>query len=100
MPAEPLSKTGAAAEPRTPALRSRLLLALNATMAGVAIALALIGAVIVTRVVRTGNDRVLGGALATTAESVQVEHGKLLLFSLHPACASPSSFLKRTKGFQ
>ncbi|MED5544734.1 MAG: sensor histidine kinase N-terminal domain-containing protein [Pseudomonadota bacterium] len=85
MPAELHREAGTPADARTPALRSRLLLAMIAPMAGVAIVLALIGAVIVTRVVRTGNDRVLGGALAAIAESVQVEHGKLLLFPLHPA---------------
>ncbi|WP_052322032.1 sensor histidine kinase [Novosphingobium sp. MBES04] len=63
----------------TPALRTRLLVAMLGPMVGVAIVLGVIGALIVTDAVRRANDRVLGGALGAIAETVEAERGEVTL---------------------
>jgi two-component system sensor histidine kinase TctE len=74
-----------AAEPkRATSLRHRLLAAMMGPLVIPALALGLIGWVLIADVVRRTNDRVLGGALGAIAETVQVERGEVTL-DLPPA---------------
>lgn len=61
------------------ALRSRLLAAMLGPLFGVAILLGVVGGVLIGDAVRRAGDRVLGGALAAIAETVQVERGQVTL---------------------
>jgi two-component system sensor histidine kinase TctE len=65
-------------------LRHRLLTAMMVPLVIPALALGLIGWVLISDVVRRTNDRVLGGALGAIAETVQVERGEVTL-DLPPA---------------
>ena len=67
------------AEPRTPALRTRLLVAVLGPLLAAAILIGVVGATLIADVVRRTNDRVLGGALGAIAETVQVERGEVTL---------------------
>ena len=64
------------AETRTPALRTRLLVAVLGPLLAAAILIGVVGATLIADVVRRTNDRVLGGALGAIAETVQVERGE------------------------
>lgn len=61
------------------ALRSRLLAAMLGALFGVAILLGVVGGALIGDAVRRAGDRVLGGALAAIAETVQVERGEVTL---------------------
>lgn len=65
-------------------MRQRLLAAMLGPLVIPALALGLIGWVLISDVVRRTNDRVLGGALGAIAETVQVERGEVSL-DLPPA---------------
>ncbi|RKE47655.1 MULTISPECIES: sensor histidine kinase [unclassified Sphingomonas] len=67
------------AETRTPALRTRLLVAVLGPLLAAAILIGVVGATLIADVVRRTNDRVLGGALGAIAETVQVERGEVTL---------------------
>ncbi|MEG8016759.1 sensor histidine kinase [Sphingomonas sp. LR55] len=67
------------AKPRTPALRTRLLVAVLGPLLAAAILIGVVGATLIADVVRRTNDRVLGGALGAIAETVQVERGEVTL---------------------
>ncbi len=67
------------AETRTPALRTRLLVAVLVPLLAAAILIGVVGATLIADVVRRTNDRVLGGALGAIAETVQVERGEVTL---------------------
>ena len=67
------------AESRTPALRTRLLVAVLGPLLAAAILIGVVGATLIADVVRRTNDRVLGGALGAIAETVQVERGEVTL---------------------
>ena len=69
---------------RAVSLRHRLLAAMMGPLIIPALALGLIGWVLISDVVRRTNDRVLGGALGAIAETVQVERGEVTL-DLPPA---------------
>ncbi|QQV77369.1 sensor histidine kinase N-terminal domain-containing protein [Sphingomonas aliaeris] len=71
-------------QPRSIALRTRLLVAMLGPLLAVAILLGIAGAALIADVVRRTNDRVLGGALGAIAETVQVERGEVTL-DLPPA---------------
>lgn len=71
-------------QPRSIALRTRLLVAMLGPLLGVAVLLGIAGAALIADVVRRTNDRVLGGALGAIAETVQVERGEVTL-DLPPA---------------
>ncbi len=64
---------------RTPALRTRLLVAMVGPLLLAAVVLGLVGATLIADVVRRTSDRVLGGALGAIAETVQVERGEVTL---------------------
>ncbi|QCB41334.1 sensor histidine kinase [Sphingomonas sp. PAMC26645] len=66
-------------ETRTPALRTRLLVAVLGPLLAAAILIGVVGATLIADVVRRTNDRVLGGALGAIAETVQVERGEVTL---------------------
>ncbi|MEG3170140.1 sensor histidine kinase [Sphingomonas sp. LB3N6] len=74
MPAETV-----AADRGTPALRTRLLVAVLGPLLAAAILIGVVGATLIADVVRRTNDRVLGGALGAIAETVQVERGEVTL---------------------
>lgn len=63
----------------TPALRTRLLVAVLGPLLAAAILIGVVGATLIADVVRRTNDRVLGGALGAIAETVQVERGEVTL---------------------
>ena len=67
------------AETHTPALRTRLLVAVLGPLLAAAILIGVVGAALIADVVRRTNDRVLGGALGAIAETVQVERGEVTL---------------------
>ena len=67
------------AETRTPALRTRLLVAVLGPLLAAAILIGVVGATLIADVVRRTNDRVLSGALGAIAETVQVERGEVTL---------------------
>ena len=67
------------AEARAPALRTRLLVAVLGPLLAAAILIGVVGATLITDVVRRTSDRVLGGALGAIAETVQVERGEVTL---------------------
>ncbi len=67
------------AETRTPALRTRLLVAVLGPLLAAAILIGVVGTTLIADVVRRTNDRVLGGALGAIAETVQVERGEVTL---------------------
>lgn len=67
------------AEARTPALRTRLLVAMVGPLLLAAVVIGVLGATLIADVVRRSNDRVLGGALGAIAETVQVERGEVTL---------------------
>ena len=67
------------AETRTPALRTRLLVAVLGPLLAAAVLIGVVGATLIADVVRRTNDRVLGGALGAIAETVQVERGEVTL---------------------
>ena len=67
------------ADRRTPALRTRLLVAMGGPLLLAAIVIGVLGATLLADVVRRSNDRVLGGALGAIAETVQVERGEVTL---------------------
>lgn len=74
MPAETV-----ATDRGTPALRTRLLVAVLGPLLAAAILIGVVGATLIADVVRRTNDRVLGGALGAIAETVQVERGEVTL---------------------
>jgi two-component system sensor histidine kinase TctE len=74
MPAETI-----ATDRGTPALRTRLLVAVLGPLLAAAILIGVVGATLISDVVRRTNDRVLGGALGAIAETVQVERGEVTL---------------------
>lgn len=74
MPAETV-----VADRGTPALRTRLLVAVLGPLLAAAILIGVVGATLIADVVRRTNDRVLGGALGAIAETVQVERGEVTL---------------------
>lgn len=74
----------AAKQRRAVSLRHRLLAAMMGPLVIPALALGLIGWVLIADVVRRTSDRVLGGALGAIAETVQVENGEVTL-DLPPA---------------
>ncbi|MDQ0838965.1 sensor histidine kinase [Sphingomonas faeni] len=74
MPAETI-----ATDRGTPALRTRLLVAVLGPLLAAAILIGVVGATLIADVVRRTNDRVLGGALGAIAETVQVERGEVTL---------------------
>lgn len=63
----------------TPALRTRLLVAMVGPLLLAAVVIGVLGATLIADVVRRSNDRVLGGALGAIAETVQVERGEVTL---------------------
>ena len=66
------------------ALRTRLLAAMLGPLLGAAAVIGVVGATLISDVVRRTNDRVLGGALGAIAETVEVERGEVTL-DLPPA---------------
>ncbi|KQU45979.1 histidine kinase [Sphingomonas sp. Leaf339] len=68
-----------ATEARTPALRTRLLVAMVGPLLLAAVVIGVLGATLIADVVRRTSDRVLGGALGAIAETVQVERGEVTL---------------------
>jgi two-component system sensor histidine kinase TctE len=70
---------GDTAVARTPALRTRLLVAMVGPLLVAAVVIGLVGATLIADVVRRTSDRVLGGALGAIAETVQVERGEVTL---------------------
>ncbi|MBJ6123264.1 sensor histidine kinase [Sphingomonas mollis] len=66
-------------EAKTPALRTRLLVAMVGPLLLAAVVIGVLGATLIADVVRRTSDRVLGGALGAIAETVQVERGEVTL---------------------